>query len=341
MDAAAALPCSENDRACAGNAARSHAVRRIESWKGALDKPLDRRVADAPAGMVEYLTLDNIANGYAERPRAPSVDADFRRDLAAALASLPPEVTRLAARKVAGILLVDDLGGTGYTDEITDDTGSPVAAFVVLDAGVLGRRRGNEWITWRESSPFTKSTSRKLVAHIAGHAADTRATAIRYILLHELAHAISVGSGIHPRWTRPLHGVRLEDYPFASVSWRIRDERYVPAPGEDFPARDRVVYYFGPRLTTADMAPAYRALEGTRFPTLYAATSPGDDFAESFANYVHVVMLRQPFAIDIVEEDHTAYSYRPCWTAPRCAEKRRLLESLLGLGPDGTSRPTH
>ena len=63
----------------------------------------------------------------------------------------------------------------------------------------------------------------------------------------------------------------------------------------------------------------------------FRITHPGDDFAEAFANYVHVVMMGKPFEIAISEGGRPVKTYRPCWEEPRCAAKRRVIEELLGL----------
>lgn len=278
--------------------------------------------------MIEYITLDNVGNGFPQRPRTPRADPAFAADLERAFASLPKPVLRLLERKLAGVLIVEDLGGTGYTDEIRDATGKPVAAFVVLDAEVLRGQRANAWITWREGTPFKPSSDRRLQARIAAPGDDDRLHAIQYILLHELAHVISVGERLHPPWTQAPPAT-LTVFPFAALSWQAVEGRYRPLPEDDFPQRARVVYYFGPRLEAGEMAATYEALAKTRFATLYAATGPGDDFAEAFANYVHVVLMQRPFAIEIVEQGRAIATYRSCWDAPRCAEKRALLESLL------------
>ena len=81
------------------------------------------------------------------------------------------------------------------------------------------------------------------------------------------------------------------------------------------------------------MLATYGALERTNFATLYAATNPNDDFAESFASYVHTVLMAQPFAIEIHENGRLAKTFKACWSEARCAEKRRILEALLGLPP--------
>ena len=98
-----------------------------------------------------------------------------------------------------------------------------------------------------------------------------------------------------------------------------------------FAQRKDVVFYFGPKLDAAAMDATYAALELTNFPTLYAATHPADDFAEAFANYVHVVMMRKPFEIRIERGGKAVRTYRACWEAQRCAAKRAYLESFLGV----------
>ena len=75
----------------------------------------------------------------------------------------------------------------------------------------------------------------------------------------------------------------------------------------------------------------YEILERTNFATLYAVTRPGDDFAEAFASYVHTVLMQRPFAIRIYRGGRLVKAYGPCWTEPRCAEKRKIIENFLGV----------
>jgi len=135
----ARAPCRD-DKACAAAAARGHAVTRLDYWRSALARPPEQRIDAAPPELIEDLTLANIHDGFAEKPRAARLSRSFVRDLQAAMAELPPAVNRLVSRKLAGIYFVENLGGTGYTEAIYDDRSNPVAGFVVLDVSVLGRR---------------------------------------------------------------------------------------------------------------------------------------------------------------------------------------------------------
>jgi hypothetical protein len=282
---------------------------------------------------VDYLTIDNIANGYPQRPRPAADDPAFLADVRGAIEGMPASVKRLLEHKLAGVLLVEDIGGTGFTDEVVDAQGKAVAGFIVLDPTVLREHTANSWITWRENTPFKPSARHQLTARIESEGGNNRRQAIQYILLHEFAHVIAIDGRVHPSWALPPSEVRSPgDYPYFSLSWRIADGRYASVHDDRFPRRKDIVFYFGPKLEGADMRTIYGSLERTDFATLYSATHPGDDFAEAFANYVHVVMMRRPFAITIREGGRAVKTYRACWEQARCAAKRRLIEELLRGG---------
>jgi hypothetical protein len=330
--AAFELPCKAGDRPCFIKVMRAHPARSAAFWKPSLSRPVTERLGPAPRELVEFLHLDNAANGFPEKPRASRLSADFLADVRGAIADLPPSVRRAFDATFAGVWFVDDLGGTGFTDMYSDASGNPVGGFIVLDAAVLGKFTANAWATWKENTPFKPAKAWKLEARIEDAAKDDRRGAIRYILLHELGHVLSINRGVHPRWDIPPAEVpATARFPFFELSWTIdrKGDRYASKFDAAFPARSSVVYYLGAKLDAAAMAPAYEALRKTNFPTLYAATSPGDDFAESFVSYVHTVLMKRPWEITVRKDGKVEATYRTCWEEPRCAAKRGILESLL------------
>jgi hypothetical protein len=120
-------------------------------------------------------------------------------------------------------------------------------------------------------------------------------------------------------------------YPFFELSWRIERtaNRYAALSEGDFPQRRNVAYYFGAKLDASDMVATYANLEKTNFTSLYAATQPGDDFAEAFASYVHVVLMKRPWQIAISKDGQVVKTFNACWEEPRCAAKRKLLEEIV------------
>jgi len=283
--------------------------------------------------LVEYLTLDNRLNDFPDRPRAAAPDAAFMADLHDALAELPPQVRELVDAKLVGIYLVEGLGGTGFTDVVEEAALEPSSGYIVLDAGVLSRLTANSWATWKENTPFRPQQGWRLDATIETGDRDNRKNAIQYILLHELAHVFSIGGNIHPPWTVDAKDVQLTmQYRFFLESWHVDrwHDRYVSEFDADFPQRAKVAYYFGAKLDAADMIPTYANLAKTNFASLYGATRPGDDFAEAFASYVHVVLMKRPWRIAITRPGEAPTVFEACWVEARCRAKRALLDRMLG-----------
>jgi hypothetical protein len=325
------IPCEASDKQCILKLLRASPAKQLSTWQSAFAKPLEERVGLAPPEVIELLTLDNLFHGYPERPHPSHVADDLRADVVAALAAMPEPVKKRLANRLAGIVFVDEFGGTGFTDSIADEGGRKTRAFVVLDPTVLEKRTANTWATWKENTPFKPDGRHELKATIEKAGDDVRRQAIQYILLHELGHALAVGEKFDPDWNLRASEVPDERYPFFDLSWtldRARD-RYVNRFADPFPEFKSVVYYFGAKLPASGMAETYSHLERTNFPTLYAVTHPGDDFAESFANYVHVVMMGKPFEIVISEDGRVTKRYGACWNEERCAAKRSILESFL------------
>jgi len=230
--------------------------------------------------------------------------------------------------KLAGIYFIEDIGGTGFTDNTEDEK----AGFIVLDPRVLASRSANAWATWKDNTPFKPDPAWRLETRIESPARDDRVHAIQYILLHEIGHVLSIGAKVHPRWdVAPKDVGPTDGFHFFNLSWKIVDGQYVSKFDAAFPKRGDVVFYFGAKLGARDILPVYEALEKTNFPTLYAATRPGDDFAESFASYVHVVLMGRDYEVRLYRDGRLVKEFGPCWGQMRCAWKRTAVESAIGL----------
>ena len=321
---------AEKPADCARAAGHTHVIKKASFFRAALARPVEERIAVGPPELVEFLMLDNVANGFPNEARAPKLDPAFLEDVRRAMREIPDAVKRSLAQRLAGIYFIEDIGGTGFTDETLGEDGKPAAGFIILDPMVLSARTANEWATWKESSPFKTDPAWKLEAKIENVARDDRMHAIQYILLHELGHVLSIGSNAHPSWTIPVKDYGpTERYAFFNLSWMVAGERWVSRFEDQFPQRKDVRFYFGAKLAGDAMRPVYETLEKTNFPTLYAATHFGDDFAESLANYVHVELMKRPYEIRLVHDGKVAKVYGPCWREARCAAKKAYLERFL------------
>jgi hypothetical protein len=322
-------PCRVGDWKCWSDVAMQSPIKHLPYWKSAFEKPVEQRIGPAPSELVEYLRLANISQEFPNKPRSAAIPEDFLKDVNDAIAEMPSQAKHAIDKKLAGIYFVQDLGGSGFTDDIQGATARE-AGFIVLDLDVLSNRTANAWATWKENTPFKVDARFKLAAEIEAKGQDNRKNAIQYILLHEFAHVLSINEEFHPRMDQGPSDP--EGYPFAALSWELVKEtkRYGSLFETDFPLRKDVRYYLGAKLDSDKMIEAYEELESTNFPTLYAATNPADDFAESFVSFVHTVLLKRPLSIRLYRDGNLAKTYNACWEEKRCAAKRKLLEERLG-----------
>jgi hypothetical protein len=252
-----------------------------------------------------------------------------------ALAELPPAITARLQDSFLGVYFANGVGSSAVTDIVVSPQSEFLGLIIVLDLEALDHAGANAWASWRERSPFDQSAAMTLCMRIADDHDDDLLHAIRFLLLHELGHALSAGRNFLPDWWSGLpDGRAASDYSYLPISWQIDDKRrIVPLPGNDFPLRASVSHYDGdPRLPAGYMADIYRALKRTSFPTLYSAASVHEDFAESFACYVHMVLLQRPLSVRIHQHGELLLDWQVDWRSERYASKLAFFERLLG-GP--------
>jgi hypothetical protein len=328
------IPCRENDRSCVFEARKTSEVRTRAYWRDWLARPLSERVGPAPEAMLVYTTLENIIEGFRDRPRATLVPPDLRADFDQAFASLPAKVKELLQPKLAGVFFLENLGSTGFTLQATGGWLKNDVGVIVLDMSILKSYKANQWATRKENTPFRADARHRLEATIEHPAGDSRANAIRYILLHEAAHVIAVGEKFHPDFfaSLPREKELQAKYPFTWESWRSDPNagKWSSVFDSQFGLRRDVVYYATPKLELAGAENIYERLTQTSFPTLYAATNPFEDFAESFVSYVHSVIDKRPWQIRLYRDNELAKTVELCWGQARCERKQKFMEQLLG-----------
>ena len=296
--------------------------------------PLGEKISAAPPELVAYIAEQNRKDGWPNVPQPIPLDPKFAEEFRRAVGELPHEAVAAANAKLLGVFVVEDFGGTGYTEEVLDERGRPVAAIMMLDPSQLGRT-ANEWASWKESTTFGLAPPFELRARIEAAARDDAAHALQFIVLHELGHALSVGSTWVPSWHQGAKSIgSVGAWSFSRLSWTLRKGRWAASAQEELPEIQRLHFYRKPsapdrELAGESVALTYEHLEKTDFPTLYAATNPYDDFAESYASYVHVVLMHRPYEVDVLRDGRLVHSFGSCWDAPRCLKKREALERIL------------
>jgi hypothetical protein len=271
---------------------------------------------------------DNRWSGYPDYPLAEHVDARMQQQLASAFAALPQRVRTWVNKHLLEVCPISHLGTSGYMKVLRDGHGEPVGAFIAVDVGRLDTD-ANEWMTEKERSPFRDAPEVSLDAVIENPPWNVRANALQYLLLHELGHLLAVSNGILPE-ANTMAPEKETDFPFASIGWEAGRGPLSARDGEYFPNGRAPSYYALParQQPAAGAEMYYDALSRTGFPTLYAATNVDEDFAESFANYVHVVVMKRPWRITLRHAGSPDRVIEACWNERRCSSRRRFFDGL-------------
>jgi hypothetical protein len=303
-----------------------HKARRLPNWRELRDKDFAGRILPAPDVLLDYLRLGNNTSGRVGFPVAPLDWKSFARDVQAAIDEFPSPVRRHLQDHAVGIFLVKDLGSSGYA-ELLADFPEHNMGLIVLDVSALDMP-ANAWATRRQATPFKPSGHIKTTVQIAGQRKEHRKQAISLILLHELGHLVGAARRAHWSWWT---GGEPSEYPFAAISWVTTGRGIASRWDGDFKDRHKVRFYAPTylQLPAGSAEGIYSQLLKTDFVTLYASTSVYEDFAETYAMYVHVVMQGRPWALELQCDGTTRVVFGERIMQAGCKEKRQYIADLM------------
>ena len=299
-------------------------VRQYAYWKNNFELSLADRVQIPSEDVLNFLRADNVKQGFSEVPVA-SNDEVAIGEIKQALQTLPEAIQEKLKKKLAAIYLVQQLGGSAVANSIyTNGPSSPeIAGFLALDTFALNKK-ANDWATWKDQSPFRDGTY-SIRTTIANDSANDRIHAYQFILLHELGHILAIGTDIHPSWDT---AGPLNSFPFSKLSWKEKGDWYEHNGANQIP---KTVFYATEQNKRSgdEILSIYEALEKTSFVTLYASTNPFDDFAETFATYVHSQLMQNPYRVEILKGNDVVKTFELCFGQPRCKEKEDIVRAFI------------
>ena len=299
-----------------------------DSWSRCYEVPLAQRSGRAPAELAMHVA------GVAGCDRSAvecAVPVAFLEDLARAISQMPLWLRQRMASECLGVYCVRGLGSSAASDVVVQADGRLLGVVVAVDVEQIDDASANDWASRRAAMPFRTSSTWSLRMTIAGSGDDDRCATLQYLLLHEFGHVLSARRALIPPWWIASARLRREAvYEFLALSW-LRDAAglITPMPHNDFPLRRRLAFYGDAPLQADDMLPAYRDLQQTSFVTLYAAQNVYDDFAETFASYVHVVLMNKPHELVLCQHGRVMLRLDPYWDSRRSMRKRHCLQQLL------------
>jgi hypothetical protein len=172
----------------------------------------------------------------------------------------------------------------------------------------------DQWLSWKDETSFGGSTrtgaaSLRLIKYKSNR--NTPEFALDFLLNHEFGHILDLTTGQAPRW-----------FP---LSWR-NEQR--PLAAQDFQNRNGLCFYTctGSFLRADQVTEVFQGLMSSGFASLYAASGPRDDFADSFALYI--MSEEQGLQLE-VETPGGKFDLTSHFNSDKLASKREFFKNLL------------
>ena len=322
------FPLIASDRKSLIREIRHHRARAPYIWSDLIGKEFKDRILPAPDIIIDYLEKANKLQGIRERPKKPKKDPKFLSDIVNAFEELPEAVRQQINSHVVAVFLVEELYGSGLGETLRNFAYNKLG-FIVLDVGALNRE-GNDWISWRGNSPFVRKGLYMIEAEIEKKVDDHRKAAIKYLLLHEAGHLIGAANWAHPDWNKRGHPKK---WPFTRLSWIEPERGWKLKSKYDniFTNRNKLKFYAFQKasLTSENIGETYDQWLKTDFVSLYASINIYDDFAETYAMYVHVVLQKKLFKIKIVKEGKVVKIFTNPILEKRCENKKKYMDRFF------------
>lgn len=297
-----------------------------DGWRG---RPLAERIHILPEDAAASLRSE-LSDGTFESKVAPAGNAEYMlRDLRAAVARFPDIVHRMVSDRLIGVFLVEGLGdgekthNLGMALEVAGMWRQHVGTIILIDRDETDMR-ANRAMSGMEYMPSRDYDGVSVESRLARRGEDDRITTLSYVLLHELGHLIDYERGITPE--RFSYGAVREGCGFTCISW-VRPERHRHSRRIDTAMRSIDAGQYEDYVKA--LPDTFRDLADSDFPSLYATTMPEEDFAESFAQYVHTVMMSRPWELILRVDGTIKGRLRSCFLDGRCPLKKAYFDALL------------
>jgi hypothetical protein len=265
------------------------------------------RIGPAPKLVLDHLrTMDGRDDYAAYTP------TDTEKQLALQyLDLLPAWFDAMLKDRLVGIYFVENLLGAGFTEFVLDGK-DKVHAFIAVNPATLLTGL-SEWMTAREASCFQPGSGADAPSVFVECSGSYKA--LLYALVHECGHVADHVYHFTPYVEPTIKelGLGVAATPFIENVWT---DYAKPESRADFPLRTDVTFYKtggGPKIPVASAAGMYRSLEGSPFPSLYAAQNWAEDFAECFTWYFFTDRLQQSYTIGVKRGAAVEVSYEPIY----------------------------
>lgn len=268
---------------------------RTDGWDTSrLQLPLSERILPLGQEAAEYVQRLNALDDIQEKPEGTVLTDLERKKLIQEMEKYPEPIRVFFRSSVIAIFTGKNIGSSAITGTVYDDQKKPVFGFIILDTERLSRR-ANDWLAYKEGTAFAPEKNWSLEGSLEEDSNNTKEAATAYILLHEAGHIFHEVNHLLPSFTD--ENPDYSKYEFSRNVWTSENEA---ANESSFEFRRLLKFYSEKPALSLVIAPeVYDALDRTVWPTLYSSTSAGEDFADTFASYIHCIMQNRPYRITV------------------------------------------
>ncbi len=316
--------CRERAQSSSSLVYPDHPSVQVHNWdKALLNRPLAEKIQPLNDLAASYVVRWNEIDGFDERPSPVEMRPELKAALARELAALPEPLQKFMHSHLFAIFTCKNLGGSAMAGVILDGTTS-IGGFLLLDVDVLNRP-ANDWISYKENTVFQPEPGLSYRVEMEGEDTNTVAAAMRFILVHELGHIFGQVKQVSVPFSEKFPDLSVS--PFMAESWE--SENHV-ARARGAPWAQRVKFYRKvPPYKLSEAVVLYQDLRKTRFATLYSVTDTEEDWAETFALYVHCVLLKKHYRVIFQENGKSTVLAADLILSDALKEKRRFVETAL------------
>ncbi len=287
-----------------------------------------KRVHPLKGHHLSYAMKMNEADGFTQVPIPLSSIETVQISLKQIQTEMDPILNSLLDQYLLGIYFCKNLGSSALSGYVFDENDEPRGGFMIFDYDMIDKT-ANEWITFKENTVF-HSKNIKLSIAIENSKNNTVANSLRYLLIHEFGHIISVSKKHLP----PLHHKTREFYPSKIVTHIWTSENHSTY-DTVYPIRKTLKFYQDTKINLdEDWKTVYLDLKKTPFPTLYSVVNIDEFYADSFVSFIHCIVNKRPWELKLIENHKVIYSMENGITEERSKVIRTFFEQEFGFQTD-------
>jgi hypothetical protein len=268
--------------------------------------------------MCLFDSLDDIDQAPAGHESCLAGGEEYAAPFEALYDAYPPALQKMFC-SLRVLYVLNNFEGTAFGGTLKDENGQPSGAHMGIRRSVLDEGLDlTTWASWKEQLSFGGVSGSYTVTPTLPHIETATSRPVNdflyFVVTHEFGHIFDFANHLNAFASAKdpdLSCSPTEEVPmdpscapaagsWTSLSW---ESQTLPLVSQRFAYRKGLCFYWcdDEGLTEAAVPEAYSGLAASNFISMYAATNPWDDFADSLAYYVMRQELGTSYVIDTVQ----------------------------------------